>query len=179
METIARIKDVFRDWQTGKLVISFYVDAEISEELQNLTLCERLRLRFEKYREKRSRNANNLMWDCIGEIAKDQGTDKWDVYLLMLKRYGVFTYVCIPPGAVEMTKKQWRECEEIGEIRINGRKAVQMLCYFGSSTYNTKQFSVLLNGIISEMKEMGLNTPTSGEMRRSLEQWEKVCGHTE
>ena len=179
METIARIKDVFRDWQTGKLVISFYVDAEISEELQNLTLCERLRLRFEKYREKRSRNANNLMWDCIGEIAKDQGTDKWDVYLLMLKRYGVFTYVCVPPGAVAMTKKQWRECEEIGEININGRKAVQMLCYFGSSTYDTKQFSVLLNGIISEMKEMGLNTPSSGEMQRSLEHWEKLYGHTD
>ena len=178
MEVTGRIKDVFKDWQTGKLIISILVDADPSEELQQLTLSEKLRVRLEKFREKRSKNANALMWECIGQIAKDQRADKWDVYLLMLRRYGVFTYICIPPGAVEMTKKQWRECEEIGEITINGRKAVQMLCYFGSSTYDTKQFSVLLDGIISEMKDMGLHTPSSSEMQRSLEQWEKQCGHT-
>ena len=49
-----------------------------------------------------------------------------------------------------------------------------MLCYFGSSTYNTKEFSVLLEGVISEMKEARLETPTSEDMRRSLEQWERM-----
>ena len=71
-------------------------------------------------------------------------------------------------------KKQRRECEVIGEVDINGQKAVQMLCYFGSSTYDTKEFSRLLDGVISEMQEMGLETPTSEDMRRALEQWEKM-----
>ena len=59
-------------------------------------------------------------------------------------------------------------------IDINGKKAVQMLCYFGSSTYDTKEFTHLLDGIISEMKEMGLETPTTADMRRSLELWGKM-----
>ena len=51
-----------------------------------------------------------------------------------------------------------------------------MLCYFGSSLMNTKEFSVLLDGIISEMKEMGLQTPASRDMQRALEEWERQHG---
>jgi hypothetical protein len=51
-----------------------------------------------------------------------------------------------------------------------------MLCYFGSSTYDSKEFSILLNGVISEMEEMGLATPKSEEVERMLIQWEKSCG---
>lgn len=100
-------------------------------------------------------------------------TDKWSIYLLMLKRYGKYTYICVKPNAVPAIKKQWRECEELGEIDINGEKAVQMLCYFGSSTYNTKEFSHLLDGVISEMDLIGLETPGEKELERAVEQWEK------
>ncbi len=126
-----------------------------------------------EHKEKRSLNANGLLWKCLGEMAEALHTDKWQVYLKMLKRYGKYTYICVKPHVVEAVKKQWRECEEIGEIEINGQKAVQLLCYFGSSTYNTKEFSVLLDGVISEMKEMGLETPMSEDMQRALKQLER------
>ena len=74
---------------------------------------------------------------------------------------------------VESVRSQWRESEVIGEVNINGSEAVQMLCYFGSSTYNTQEFSVLLDGVISEMQEMGLETPLSQDMKRALEEWER------
>lgn len=124
-----------------------------------------------EHKEKRSLNANGLLWKCLGEMAEALHTDKWQVYLKMLKRYGKYTYICVKPHVVEAVKKQWRECEEIGEIDINGQKAVQLLCYFGSSTYNTKEFSVLLDGVISEMKEMGLETMPPEEIKRIEEMW--------
>lgn len=126
-----------------------------------------------EHKEKRSLNANGLLWKCLGEMAEALHTDKWQVYLKMLKRYGKYTYICVKPHVVEAVKKQWRECEEIGEIEINGQKAVQLLCYFGSSTYNTKEFSALLDGVISEMQEMGLETPMSEDMQRALKQLER------
>lgn len=129
-----------------------------------------------EHREKRSRNANALLWACLGDIAREIGSDKWDVYLQMLKRYGIYTYICVKPKAVEAVKKQWRESEEIGKVMINGEEAVQMLCYYGSSTYNTKEFSALLTGVISEMQEMGLMTPSVHELEKALEQWEKQNG---
>ena len=99
--------------------------------------------------------------------------DKWDVYLMMLKRYGKFTYICVKPNVVDAMKKQWRESEVIGHVDINGQDSVQMLCYFGSHTYDTKEFAVLLDGIISEMQEMGLQTPRERELERALERWER------
>ena len=92
---------------------------------------------------------------------------------MMLKRYGEYTYILVKPNVVEAMKSQWRECEVVGETVINGKKAVQMLCYFGSSTYNSKEFSVLLDGVVSEMQELGLQPPPSGDMKRSIEALER------
>lgn len=131
---------------------------------------------IKKFREKRSLNANRLLWDCLGEIAEALRTDKWNVYLMMLKRYGKYTYICVKPNVVKSVKAQWRECEEIGEININGEKAVQLLCYFGSSTYDSKEFSVLLDGVVSEMKEMGLKAPSEREFDMVIESWKKSNG---
>ena len=126
---------------------------------------------IKEYSEKRSLNANRLLWECLGKIAAQLRADKWDIYLMMLKRYGQYTYVCVPPEAVKKTKKQWRECEELGIIDINGRPAMQLLCYFGSSTYDKKEFSVLLDGVISEMKEMGIQTPSEREFEEVIKSW--------
>ncbi len=130
---------------------------------------------IKEHKEKRSLNANRLLWHCLDQIAKAMipPQDKWDVYLMMLKRYGKFTYICVKPNVVDAMKKQWRESEVIGHVDINGQDSVQMLCYFGSHTYDTKEFSVLLDGIISEMVEMGLKTPREEELERALERWEK------
>lgn len=135
-----------------------------------------LSVKMTQYRPKRSLDANALMWKLIGDIASALRADKWDIYLKMLKRYGKYTYICVKPNVVDAVKAQWRECEVIGEIDIHGAKAVQMLCYFGSSTYDSKEFSVLLDGIISEMEEMGLETPVSQDLERALELWQRNYG---
>lgn len=165
---------ISQDWKTGKTMVTFTVNEPSAiESILSLETCENLNLKAVKYRQKRSMDANALMWACLGQIASALNADKWDIYLKMLKRYGKYTYICVKPSVVEAVKAQWRECEEVGEVDINGQKAIQMLCYFGSSTYDTKEFTVLLDGIINEMKDMGLETPTSEDMRRSIEQWEK------
>ena len=128
---------------------------------------------IEEHKEKRSLNANALLWKCLGDIASTIHADKWEVYLQMLKRYGTYTYICVKPKALEAVKKQWREVEEIGRVNINGQESVQLLCYFGSSTMNSKEFSILLDGVISEMKEMGLPSPADEDLQRVINQLEK------
>ncbi len=172
MESRAKISNITRDFSSGKVQITFTVDHYEAEEVDRL-MDKDLRLKAVIWREKRSLDANGLLWHCIGEIAKELRTDKWDIYLTMLRRYGVYTYIVVKPNMVSKTKETWRECEELGEIDINGEKGIQLLCYFGSHTYDSKEFSILLDGVISEMKEMGLETPMDSEMRRVIEQWEK------
>lgn len=135
------------------------------------------------HREKRSKDANALLWACIGEITnalqaeeRYEKTDKWEVYLKLLKRYGKFTYIVVKPEAVEAVKKQWRETEVVGEIDIHGTSGVQMLCYYGSSTYDSAEMSRLIDGTVSEMEQMGLQKPASSDIRRAMEEWEKHHG---
>lgn len=164
----------YHDVTTGKWLLTF--ETVELPDIFDKTRDKDLNLEIKQHRNHRSKDANALLWECIGRLAMALRADKWDIYLLMLKRYGQYTYIVVPPNAVEMVARQWRECEVIGDININGRDGVQMLCYYGSSTYDTKQFSVLLDGVISEMKEIGLTAPTSEDMRRSIEGWEKMHG---
>lgn len=173
MEFTGKIEGVVKNWSTNQYQITFSVNEESAiEQIDNIMKCDKLSIKATKYRQKRSLDANGLLWLCLGRIASNLRTDKWDVYLEMLKRYGQYTYIVVKEKVVEQVKQQWRECEVVGEIEVNGQKAIQMLCYFGSSTYNSKEFSVLLDGVISEMQEMGLETPTSSELKRVMEQYE-------
>lgn len=173
MECTGQIQNVSRDWLTGQFQITFSINEQSAiNEIDKIKDCK-LSIRAVKHRERRSLDANALLWLCIGRLAEALRSDKWEVYLQMLKRYGKFTYICVKQNVVDAVKAQWRECEVIGEVNINGQIATQMLCYFGSSTYDTKEMSVLIDGVISEMKEMELELPTSEDMRRALEQWEK------
>jgi hypothetical protein len=177
MKVTGQFKGVSINWGSDKHVIAFEINEELTQDMIDEIKDSKLSIEFKKYREKRSLDANALLWACLGEIAAAMQADKWDIYLMMLKRYGKYTYICVKPGVVDAMKAQWRECEVIGEVDINGQTAVQLLCYFGSSTYNTKEFSVLLEGVISEMREMGLPTPTSKEMQLAIESVEKRCGN--
>lgn len=173
MDFTGELVQITKDFATGKWQAIFTVNEPNAvnglDKLKNTLLT----VKAAKFRKKRSLDANAMMWACLKEIADAINADKWDIYLRMLKRYGKFTYIVVKENAVEAMKKQWRECEVVGDYEVNGQKAVQMLCYFGSSTYDTKEFSKLLNGIVSEMQEMGIQPPPSKEMQRALENWEK------
>ena len=173
MECTGSIKDVSRDWRTNQINLTITINENsVINEIDKLK-DDKLSIKITKHRKKRSLDANGLLWHCLGQIAASLQADKWDIYLQMLKRYGKYTYICVKPNMVDSVRSQWRESEVIGEVNINGSEAVQMLCYFGSSTYNTKEFSVLLDGVISEMQEMGLEVPLSQDMRRALYEWER------
>ena len=171
MEHRAELLYISRDWKTGKTRLLFEVDGS-PEEAEKYT-GKKLRLKAVEWRDKRSLDANALLWHCIGEISKSIQEDKWKVYLNLLKHYGKYTYIVVKEKAVEAVKKQWRETEVVGDIDINGTKGVQMLCYFGSSNYDSREFSRLLDGTIQEMKNMGLELPEPENIRRALEIWEK------
>ena len=171
MKFTGKVLSVSKDWQTGKYQITFTVNEESALPEIDKLQEKKLSITAKIFRNHRSLDANGLLWHCIGQIASEMRLDKWDVYLLMLKRYGKYTYICVKPAVVEAVKLQWRECEEVGTVNINGQEAVQLLCYFGSSTYDSKEFSVLLDGVIEEMKAIGLQPPLTGDIRRALENY--------
>ena len=179
MKFTGKIKGLYADVvkKTYELTLTVNEKSALAE-FEKIQDCDKLTIEVKKYRKARSDDANRLFWACVGDIAEALEADKWEIYLKLLKRYGVYTYIVVRPEAVKATQEQWRESEVIGNIDLGGQKGVQMLVYFGSHTYDTEQFSRLLDGTFSEMREIGLYPPTSGEVQRSLEAWEKRYGRS-
>lgn len=154
----------------GSLLLTFKInDKDILEHIGELK-DNLLSLEFKPYRQKRSIDANGLFWACIGDVSRVSGISKWDLYLQILKESGQFTYITVKPKAVEKMKQMWREIEEVGEMP-NGD--IQLLCYFGSSTYDSKEFSYLIDNVIEKMKEWGLQPPLPRHIQEALKRWEK------
>ena len=107
------------------------------------------------------------------KIAEVLHTTKDEVYLEMLSRYGVFTHIIVKPNVVDRVKAEWRTVRELGEVTINGKTGIQLQCFFGSSTYDSKEFSVLLDGVIHEAEELGIETLGQAEADRMIKEWGK------
>lgn len=122
-------------------------------------------------RKKRSLDANAYAWVLMEKIAASVGLSKDDVYLQMLERYGVFTHIIVKPQAVDMLMREYRLCRDLGDVTVNGKIGRQIQAYFGSSQYDTKQMSRLIDGIIYEAKELGIETATPEEVALMKSRW--------
>ncbi len=169
MKFITKVINLFN----GSLQLSIppALYAQVSELQQAANSGKTLEVEITIKRKRRSHNANAYLWELLGQIAAVLRTDKDEVYLTMLERYGVYTHVCCKPAAVERLKKEWRTVRELGEVIVNGQKAIQLQCYYGSHCYNTKEFSVLLDGVISEAKELGIETMSEADKDLMLKEW--------
>lgn len=170
MEFKGSIVDISRDWKTGRFRITFESMEDISKQLETIT-DKLLTITAKIFRNKRSRDANSYSWVLMQKIAEDQHTDKESVYLEMLGRYGVFTHIIVRPSVVERVISEWRTVKNLGEVTVSGQTGIQLQCYFGSSTYDTKEMSVFIEWIVSECQEMGIETATPDELERMKREW--------
>lgn len=71
----------------------------------------------------------------------------------------------------EDEKALFRGFREFSSETIDDTEYVKGLAYFGSSTYNTKEMSVLIDSIVCEAKELGIETATPEELERMKREW--------
>ena len=174
MEFTGKVQNVSKDWQTGQFQITFSINENGAvNEINNIKDCQKLSIKAVKHRERRSLDANAYLWVLLQKMAEAVHEDKWNIYLEVLGRYGVFTHIIVKPHMVDKVKEEWRTVKELGEVCVNGTTGIQLQCYFGSSTYNTKEMSVLIDGVVSEAKEMGIETLSPAELERMKAEWGK------
>ena len=133
-------------------------------------------MEIKEHRNKRSLDANSYCWLLLGKIANKVGFGKDEVYREMIKDVGDnFTIVPIRNDVVSKWVENWQSrgvgwvCDIIGESKVEGYTNV--ITYFGSSTYDTKQMSSLINLVVQECKTLGIETATPAELSLLLEGW--------
>lgn len=111
-----------------------------------------------EYKKKRSKSQNAYMWEIIGKIADIQNLKKEEVYVQMLKDYGQSEIVSMlsainPNGYLKYY-------EEIGKGQVEGKDFTHYKVFKGSSQYDTKEMSILINGVIQEATQLHIPTLT-------------------
>lgn len=168
MECIGRLKGLGIDLMSKHQKLEIEIDNDIREEYDKLKDKERLRIRIVQYRAKRSLDANAYYWTLLTKFADVIGLGNPEAHNMMLRGYGqseIFdgraVYVTIPD--TEEAEKKVNNATDYhlaptSQVRM-GNDDVMYRTYRllrGSRTYDTKEMSRLIDGLITCCKEAGI-----------------------
>ena len=129
---------------------------------------------IDKARQKRSNDANRYFWELVGQLSAKINVAPVEIYKTFIKDVGDnYEVIPIKDKAVETWIKNWTSkgigwvCDVIGESKLRGYTNV--ICYYGSSTYDSKQMTRLIDLCATECKAQGIETLTPSEIAMMTE----------
>ena len=128
-----------------------------------------------RWRERRSLDANAYCWTLIDKLAAARGLSKPEVYREAIRGIGgVSETVCVTDKAVDRLMQSWSHnglgwFAETMPSKIPG--CTNVILYCGSSTYDTKQMSDLIDHIVQDCKAVGIETLPPQELERLTQDW--------
>lgn len=182
MEFTGRINDISIDYKTNKSKISLLLDTNEISVIEELKNCEKLNIELKKWYKKRSLDANAYCWVMCDKIAKELSKDgiivtKEQVYKDSILQIGTFQPMIVEEKAFEDFKRIWQK-QGLGYLvqEVSRKdKCVKVHCYYGSSSYDSKEMSLLIELIVESAKNLNIETKSPSEIESLLKEWENVC----
>jgi hypothetical protein len=154
---------------------SFEAQKDMEELKKILDKGKLLSVEIKQYRKKRSLDANSLLWVLCQKLAEVLHTTKEEVYKKAIRDVGQFEIVPIRNDAVDAWIRRWGSkgigwfAEVLVESKIPGYKNV--ITYFGSSSYDTREISILIDEIVGWCQQMDIESATEDELQRLKDTW--------
>lgn len=183
MECRGKIVQISRDFITKGILVTMSL-TEVSEQaLHTISGIDDLTVEIKKYREKRSNDANRYYWKLVTQIAdKNHVTNNFQ-HNMMLREYGQIDHfdgklVQIMLPDTEEAEEKALESESVHlkptshtKVGDDGIRYRSYMLLKGSSEYNTKEMSRLIDGVVQEAKAMGIETLPPAELQAMKERW--------
>lgn len=155
---------------------SIKVVAEVASYIDSLSDDKSYKLVLSEIRQKRSLNANAYAWVLMDKLAEKTHVPKTEIYKSYIKEIGGNSeIVCVMNEALDDLRNGW-EHNGLGWLtdtlpsKIPG--CTNVVLYFGSSIYDTKQMSRLIDMIIQDCRENDIEYLPPDELAKMLEEWE-------
>lgn len=174
MKIDGKIHGITKDILTGQKLLTIAYDGEIGEEVNDLTEKE-LVVEIKPKRKKRSRNANNYMWELCTLIGDRLNLPAEEIYRNAIKQMNRFKDFVLTEYEAKTFKVVWEDrgtgwiTEQVDYDEDGDRVIIR--AYYGSSTYNTKQMSRLIQWLEEEAKDLGITLMSDREKSLLLENW--------
>lgn len=153
MKIKGRLVDVIKDYGTNEYDVVFRTRDDVRRFLEDYKGKD-LAIDFKIYREMRSNEANKYMWVLITKIAQALNNKVPEIYMNMIRDYGIQYEMVIPRSANPSHLFDYYKRIRRGKLRTRYH------VYIGTSHYDTKQMSKFIDGVIYEAKELGIETMT-------------------
>ena len=177
-ELIGRMLPPMTYYGIEKPVLTFEIDADAKTLFQiydDLNATEKLTIKVDKYKKKRSLDANAYCWVLISRLAEKLNIPKTDIYRAAIKEIGGNSdIVCIQDKAVDSLCDGWKR-NGIGwqtdtmPSKIEG--CTNVILYYGSSSYDKSQMHRLLEFVIDECRQQNIEVKSKEEVYSLLMQW--------
>jgi hypothetical protein len=168
-----RLEGAFKDYKSDCWIVQF-ATPDAPRELEGMQDKD-LNITVKQYRKHRSNDANAMYWSLLSEFARRMEIGNDEAHNIMLASYGQDEV--IDGSLVYMRLPDTEEAERriktsaTYHLRPTSRVNEQGRMYAlirGSSTYNTEEFSKLLNGLISECNLIGVPTASEKDIELAL-----------
>lgn len=123
-----------------------------------------------EHKNKRSLNANSYAWSLLTQLSQNMNIPKEELYKRYVKELNFYKEVELNNEAYQIFKKGWEHngiawmCEKVDQSRVHA--------YYGSSVYNTKQMSQLIDNIVQDCKQVGIEVLEDKKIQSLLKDWE-------
>ena len=163
------------------------ITLEMNEKVSALAMAdelysyEKLTLKFDKYKPKRSLNANAYLWklcDLLADKLSEDGIPhtKEMVYRDAIKSRGIYREQGELP--IDFAKTSRHAWEMLGtgwiteqvDFEPDGDRVI-VRYYYGSSQYTSKQMGRVLDWLIDECRQQGIPTKSQEEIDSLLSSW--------
>ena len=156
---------------SGRQRLTIEIDGDFRKDFDELRHLD-VDVSIKKFRARRSLDANGYAWVLIDKIAARAGVNKVDVYRDHIRQIGgVSEVVCVREKAADRLREGWSK-NGLGwqtdtlPSKIDG--CVNVVLYYGSSTYDTRQMSALIDTLVDTAKSLGIETKSPEELKSLL-----------
>lgn len=128
-----------------------------------------------EHREKRSLDANSYCWVLLDKLAQETGIEKEDIYRQTIRKFGPHKDFTLTEDEAKTFRVAWENLgigwpTEQVDFAPDGDRVV-IRAYYGSSTYNTKQMSRLIDSIVQDCQAVGIETLPPDKLAGMMEEW--------
>lgn len=158
--------------------ICFCVPADVAAKMvQDLQSGKEHQITLKQYRKKRSKDANAYFWTLVSQLSEQVCISPKDIYRHYVEDVGGNYYIVpVRSDLVNQISDMWCEGHD-GRLTVDmgpcknttGYNNVRL--YIGSSDYDTRQMSRLIDLVVQDCKACGIETLTPREKEAMLMEW--------
>lgn len=174
------LKDIVRTFN-NRLVVSFTTEfnESVTDNL-NALMNDKKTLKFDidEWKNKRSLNANSYFHVLVNEIASVMKIGNDECKIKMNLEYGSVAtdkngnkVIIKVPSDVDISKF-YDYAKFIAEKEEKGLKLSYYVFYKQTHTLNTKEMARLIDGVVEEAKQLGIETKTPKELAKMKALWD-------